>query len=315
MYDNKTEKYLVLGCCLLMLIFIIMILAKTLFAQVLTEEEMKKRDAKEIQKIKDAQKFNAQVNEQNITIEDVKIEPMKEIIIRKYKPSTTFYEVNSIQFGQPMNKIPNSNVLPDNQTQQIAKTTQPPINETVKFEGFCMPAENYELSVYPVPATLNCLVKNKRYNLKGRFVPNIQTYFLSFTPTEFALCKNINNLSIIRRADYSPNLASNIDKKVIENILLRTTASTGSDTASALVNLMKSPPVTQIISTNTTTTITQQTQTTEDIINKVPYLAGAYLLENASKELLAHYGGRIPPIFTVSASEIYQIEGQCNSQN
>lgn len=284
--------------------------------KVLTEEEVRKIDPKQIEKQKIERRTGGETPKEE-KIEIIEQErKQQEIIIRKYKPGTLFLESSGFKMGTslaPVKEQQHGQGQTGQQQQQTKKAEAIGIN----FTGYCEPVDSYKVSIYPVPATLICLIKDLSDNmikLTGKFKPDIGNQLsLTFDGAKLNGCLQLKEFYIVRASDYSPNLYSDVDRKIWENALLRATTKTGQDISAGVVERLKEPnKKTIVISEGNVSIVEEQKEDTwKDFKKSIPYIAGANLTEAISKEILSAYGGRIPPIFYVNKGELYLVEGVC----
>lgn len=299
---------------LCIIIFGFLLSTKSMSEQkILTEEELKKIDPRSVEKQKIERKTGGEApKEEKIEIkEDVNKFPYQEIIIRKYKPNILFMESSGFKMG-------NSLAIQQQekeQTQQTASSQQKQ-EVSIGFKGYCEPVNNYKISLYPVPSEFICLIKDlssEPLKMTGKLKPSVGEMYLGFEVSKINGCSQIKDFYIIRSFDYSPNLYSDIDRKIIENAMLKFFTKTGSDVSSGVTERLKEPDKKTVILNESGVTIVdeQKQKTWKEFRDSIPYIAGANLTEALSKEILSAYSGRVPPIFYVNKGEIYTVEGVC----
>lgn len=285
--------------------------------KVLTEEELKKIDPKQIERQKIERKTGGEApREERIEIIEAE-RTQQEIIIRKYKPNILFIESGGFKMGTPLS-APIQNDKEKQLQAQKQETKSKSDSVEIGFKGYCETTDSYKLSIYPIPVTMNCLIKdlsNEFIKLTGRFKPEVGAHLgllLDNPKLHFQSCQ-LKEFNIVRADNYAPYLYSDVDRKVWENALLQTLTKTGQDVATGASERLKQPSKkTVILSESGVTIVDEQTEKDwKEFRKSIPYMAGANLIDAVSRELLSTYGGRIPPIFYVEKGELYYVEGIC----
>lgn len=277
-----------------------------------TEKEIQKIDPKKVEKEKIERKTGSVTPEEKpLEIEEKpQVEKeKKEIIIKKYRPKNLFIET---KIKVEEKKAEPSHTVAEPQKELYKQQT--PVTAK-KLVGYCSPEKEYQVSLYPVPATFKCLLNEQPRTLKGKLTPKINNYYLGLTSPEIEGCGEFKKeITIVKTKDYSPNLASSVDKKIIENALLKATTKTAGEVASGIKERLEPEKKTTILLDGLVPVVVEEKKDNwREFQAGIPYMAGANLTEALASEILATYG-RIPPIFYVERNEMYYVEAEaiCN---
>lgn len=280
--------------------------------KVLSEEELKKIDPKQVEKEKLERKHGELPEEKKVKIEEpleVKEKKKEEMIIKKYRPKILYMPITLSEGNNLALKEQKGQTKQEEKSIKEKETTS--VFQGQNFITYCYSPYSYQINIYPVLGELKCLIDGEIYKMRGNFIPDVRNFTLGFQVKEFNYCKGKVELSLmLKMKDSSPNLASHIDRKIIENVLAKSGSELGKETAKIITDYMK-PEKRVIISEGVVITEEEQKDLKDELKEKVPYLAGAILTKNISDELLSFYGGRIPPIFYINKDETYYVEGSC----
>lgn len=271
-----------------------------------TEKEIQKIDPKKVEKEKIERKTGSVVPEEKpLEIEEKPQAEKKEIIIKKYRPKNLFIETK-LKVEEKKTETPHKETEPQKELPHKQNPSSPK-----KLTGYCSPEREYQVSLYPVPATFRCLLNEQPKTLKGKLTPKVNNYFLGLTSPEIEGCRELKKeITIAKTKDYSPNLASSIDKKVIENALLKATTKTAGEVASGIKERLEPEKKTTILLDGLVPVVVEEKKDNwREFQAGIPYMAGANLTEALASEILATYG-RIPPIFYVDRNEMYYVEAE-----
>lgn len=297
---------------LLKLLILISFIGGTYAQRFLTEEEIKKIDPKEIERQKLERKHGELPEERKIIIEEpleVKEKKREELIIKKYRPKILYIPIT---LAEGINLVSKDQKNQETREERLMQTRETHFTSYLqRFTAYCYAPYDYQISIYPILAELRCLLNGELYTMKGTFVPNVQNLVLGFQVREFEYCEREIKLNLmIKMKDSSPNLASHVDRRIIENVLAKSGRELGMETSKIITEHMK-PQKRIIISEGIVITEEEEKNLKTELKEKLPYLTGSILIKNLSDELLSFYGGRVPPIFYVNSGETYYVEGSC----
>lgn len=227
--------------------------------------------------------------------------PVYEYKIDVKKHSLTIQQGERLQKTNKENAgyLVNSNA---NSEGQITKPEQSNI-----YTGYCYPEFDVDVSIEEVYVPVNCIL-NRRQVVKGEMMllPVPQNYSLKAVLTQIDGKPVKNSIKVLTGDKTSSNIASEVDKRLIANVLLLTARDTGKNVANATANIFNSAATTTLTNTGGFGVITvDPTASLNSIPKMAMYTALANLLKTSSNELLADKN-RLPPLFKLKKNtELY----------
>lgn len=180
--------------------------------------------------------------------------------------------------------------------------------QTNIYKGYCYPEYDVEVSIEEVYVPVNCIL-NRREVVKGEMmlIPQIQSYSLTGELTQIEGKPVKRTINVLTGDRTSKNIASDVDRRIISNIILLTARDTGKAVSDATANIFRSAgrvTMTGNVAGFGTTTV-DPTSALDSIPKMAMYTALANLLKTSSNELLADKN-RLPPLFKLRKNtELY----------
>lgn len=177
----------------------------------------------------------------------------------------------------------------------------------VVYRGYCRFLRDYQVSLEPVFAQVECMSIKPTFFARGEML-------LRPEPQSFALRgelisldgKEVQSIKVLTSSRSSANIADEVDKKLIANMLLKAGKQTGRDTSDMVRDIFRSGGDKRQTLSGGTLVVEEKVK---DRLKSVPeaagYMAMANLLSSASETFLEDRGG-LPPLFKVRArTEVY----------
>lgn len=177
-------------------------------------------------------------------------------------------------------------------------------------KGYCKFLHDYEVTLEPVFAQVECLILSRPSRMargEVRLNPEPDKYALRAELTSLD-GREVRSVRVLNADRSSNNVASEVDRRLISNILLRTGVKTGQETSGMVQDIFRQESRLYEEEIYGGRTVLKRREV-DEALKQVPkasmYLALANLLGTTSEEIL---GGRkrLPPLFKVYAgTEIY----------
>lgn len=295
---------------------------RKLNATVMTREEIQRVRPREVEKERFMRKHGTVFTHEDIQIvEDRANETEREprrVIIRKYVPSVLFVG-GGIMEGI---RLSGGEVVQRRMQREMQGQVQGQVQEQMQVNQFvekrmkllCNPKKDYEVQAQSIVAGLNCLdIEKRRFiEVSGALIPQFKEFSLEFVANRVEGCEVIKEAYFRKVGESKTNVASFVDRKVIENILARATKRTALQGADALVmNLAEQARGERSVEiVDNVVRIREKERGIGSIVRELPYLAGINLIEAIAHEVLRE-NERMLPIFYVRGDELIEGEVVC----
>ncbi|GEM_PF-3809630 len=191
------------------------------------------------------------------------------------------------------------------------------LQKEVYFSGYCNPVRDYVVKNEKIYGELDCVLnvsgETRVVRVGGYFVPNLNKESLGFEIDwrRFSICGGgKGNVEVVKAGSGSPNLASSVNRRIIENVVLKTMKNTGESVSRETEKVFEDRGKQTVYSEDGVTTVVQEERHFSDIPKFAMYKAGAEVTKQIGSEVLGKIG-ELPPLFTVHKGENYILKGMC----
>lgn len=214
-----------------------------------------------------------------------------------------------IRYGQNLREKEKEKAQATSEQGQMQSFSQAEKEQRFNLKGFCRVLDDVEVVLEPQQARVECLLSRKLYRGYMLFTPEMEKFSLKAELVELE-GKKLSKSEVWTADRRSKNVAMEVDRRLIANILLNAGRTTGREVAEVAKQAIRPDQRITLPGGSSLIVVEQDSkQTLRTLPEYALYAALANLVGATAEEVLAGQR-RLPPLFKVKKGQEFYVEAE-----